>query len=110
MAKKDLKSVQTDLAALAQPLPSQHVEEVRQEQRSPVRAPRPEPKDEPARERPAREPEVQFSFSIRESLRKALQIEALKADMTMRGFVLAALKDKGLPVTDQEILDARRKE
>ena len=33
---------------------------------------------------------------------------ATEADMTMRAFVLNALKDKGLTVTDADLIDMRK--
>jgi hypothetical protein len=41
---------------------------------------------------------IQFSLSLRTGLRKQLARLADDADMTMRAFVLNALKDKGLDV------------
>jgi hypothetical protein len=54
------------------------------------------------------EPLVQFSFSMRRSLRKELDQLALANDTTMRAFVLSALKEKGLSVTDDDLLDLRK--
>lgn len=87
MAKKDLRSVAASLTAVAATYPTQNV---------------------PTSERPA-EPIVQFSFGLRKSLRRELQHLAADADMTMRAFILDALKQKGLSVTDDDLLDLRRK-
>jgi hypothetical protein len=46
---------------------------------------------------------------MRKSLRKELQRLAADADMTMRAFVLSALKDKGLSVGDEDLLDLRQR-
>jgi hypothetical protein len=54
------------------------------------------------------EPVIQFSLSLRKSLRKHLMLLASDADMTMRAFVLSALKDKGLDVQPDDLLDLRR--
>jgi hypothetical protein len=51
---------------------------------------------------------VQFSFGLRRSLRKELDQLALANDTTMRAFVLSALKEKGLSVTDTDLLDLRK--
>jgi hypothetical protein len=56
----------------------------------------------------AREPEAQFSFSLRAILRKQLLRLAADADMTARAFVLLALKDRGLDVKDDDLLDLRK--
>jgi hypothetical protein len=94
MARKDLRSVQANLAALAGALPTQHVA-------------RAEPVVAPSAAR-ASEDVIQFSLSLRKSLRKELARLADDADMTMRAFVLMALRDKGLSVTDEDLLDLRK--
>ena len=114
MSKKDLASVTADLSALAMGLPTQR----------PVSAPTPaapvsllvaepslkvvaapkataELKVEP-------EPIIQFSLSLRKELRKQLARLADEADMTMRAFVLNALKDKGLSVRADDLVDLRK--
>jgi hypothetical protein len=97
MARKDLRSVQTNLAALADTLPTQHVA-------------RAEPTATPFVTRGAASSEevIQFSLSLRKSLRKELARLADDTDMTMRAFVLMALRDKGLSVTDEDLLDLRK--
>ncbi len=52
---------------------------------------------------------IQFSLSLRKSLRKELARLADDADMTMRAFVLEALKSKGLSVTDEDLKDLRKR-
>ncbi len=94
MTKKDLGKVQADLSALAGNLPSQNV--VRTEPVKPRAAPI------------ASEEITQFSLSLRKSLRKELGRLADDVDMTMRAFVLLALKDKGLSVTDDDLKDLRK--
>jgi hypothetical protein len=93
MAKKDLSSLGADLSALAAIMPTQRPAE-----------PFP-PKIVPSA---PREPEAQFSFSLRASLRKQLLRLAADADMTARAFVLLALKDRGLDVKDDDPLDLRK--
>jgi hypothetical protein len=87
MSKKDLASVTADLSALAQTMPTQ---------RPTLRAVAPA------------EEVIQFSLSLRKSLRKQLARLADEADMTMRAFVLEALKAKGLDVRDDDLADLRK--
>src|SRR5271165_5224606 len=81
MSKKDLASVTADLSALAQMMPTQ----------------RPAVSEPPALKvvEPSEEV-IQFSLSLRKGLRKQLARLADDADMTMRAFVLDALRAKGL--------------
>ncbi|SEB02279.1 hypothetical protein [Rubrimonas cliftonensis] len=88
---KNLRSVATALAPMAKGLPTQNVV-----------APRPAAAGEV-------EPVVQFSFALRKAQRKQLMRLADDADMTMRAFILEALKAKGLEVTDEDLLDLRKK-
>ena len=94
MAKKDFRSVAASLSSVAANLPSQHVEPPR-----PTLAVAPTPS----------EPVVQFSFGLRKSQRKELQRLASDADTTMRAFILNALKEKGLSVTEEDLLDLRKR-
>lgn len=91
---KNLRSVAAALAPTAAELPTQNVATAR-----PPKAETPAPS----------EPVVQFSFGLRKSLRKELSRLASDEDMTMRAFILDALKEKGLSVTDDDLLDLRRK-
>jgi hypothetical protein len=93
MTKKDLQRVQADLAALAEPFPTQNVG-----RRGAV-------KQHPASGIEEGEEVIQFSLSLRKSLRK--ELARLAADMTMRAFVLSALKEKGLNVSDEDLVDLR---
>jgi len=93
---KNLQSVAASLGAVAAHLPSQK-----------AAAPQPAP---PRAAAPAGEALVQFSFDLRRSLRKELRRLAEDADMTMRAFVLDALRDKGLSVTEEDLQDLRRRE
>ena len=96
MGKKDLASVQANLADLAGALPTQ---------RTPARG------GKGARPAPAAPSEelTQFSLSLRKSLQKELAQLALNEDMTMRAFVLKALKGKGLSVTEEDLKDLRKR-
>jgi len=107
--KKDLANVTTDLSALAALMPTQHtavasqpfVVEPLKLKVSPTspQSPIPIAKDEVL---------TQFSFGLRKELRKQLSRLSDDADMTMRAFVLQALKDKGLDVRDDDLVDLRR--
>jgi hypothetical protein len=98
MSKKDLANVTADLSALAAVMPTQRpVPAVPLKVVSP---PTPASSDEPV---------IQFSLSLRKSLRKQLATLAADADMTMRAFVLHALKEKGLAVRDDDLADLRRR-
>ena len=103
MAKrKDLAAVETDLAKLADNMPSQHVAPKVDSPKREARRARKKVVEQPA------EPTIQFSFGLRRSLRKQLVSLANDADMTMRAFVLDALKSKGLRVTDGDLIDMRK--
>ncbi len=95
MSKKDLASVTADLSALAHMMPTQ-------------RPAIPEPSAPRPVEQPPAEEVIQFSLSLRKSLRKQLARLADEADMTMRAFVLDALKSKGLDVRPDDLADLRK--
>ncbi len=93
MSKKDLASVTADLSALAQMMPTQRAATA----------------ESPALKIVAPAEEViQFSLSLRKGLRKQLARLADDADMTMRAFVLDALKAKGLDVRPDDLMDLRK--
>jgi hypothetical protein len=93
MSKKDLASVTADLSALARTMPTQ----------------RPTVSEPPTlRVVASAEEVIQFSLSLRKGLRKQLARLADEADMTMRAFVLDALKDKGLNVRPDDLMDLRK--
>lgn len=94
MTKKNLRSVAASLTSVAAALPSQHVAVETSAAAAPATS---------------AEPIVQFSFGLRKSQRKELQRLASDADMTMRAFILDALKGKGLTVTDEDLLDLRKR-
>jgi hypothetical protein len=117
MGKKDLANVTTDLSALASMMPTQRP--VTPTTAAPAVAPAASnppaaeslPKSVvPLRPKPApkQEETIQFSLSLRKSLRKQLASLAADADMTMRAFVLNALKAKGLSVRDEDLADLRK--
>ena len=93
MAKKDLQSVTATLSGLAATLPTQRPVAPHNVGPVPVRT---------------AEKLVQFSLSMRPELRKQLDRLAADADMTMRAFVLHALKGKGLDVRDEDLVDLRK--
>lgn len=51
----------------------------------------------------------QFTLSMRESLHRELAMAALADGMTMRGLIMRALRDLGLDVRDDDLVDRRRK-
>jgi len=51
----------------------------------------------------------QFTLSMRESLHRELAMLAVAEGMTMRGFIMQALRDMGLDVRDQDLVDRRRR-
>jgi hypothetical protein len=44
---------------------------------------------------------------MRKSLQRELMLLAFNANMTMRGFMMLALKEKGLDVRDEDMVDRR---
>ncbi len=108
MSRKDLANVTADLSALASQMPTQRPAAAAH---APA-APEPAPLRVVAAPKPERAGEAegvsQFSFSLRKGLRKQLSRLADDADMTMRAFVLDALKAKGLEVRPDDLLDLRK--
>ena len=51
----------------------------------------------------------QFTLKMRTSLHKELARMALDRGMTMRGFIMKALKSKGLSVTEEDLKDRRKR-
>jgi hypothetical protein len=96
MVKKDLSAI-GNLANLAANMPTQR----------PV-ATVAEPPLKVAPKAGRHEPVIQFSLSLRKSLRQQLARLAAENDMTMRAFVLGALKEKGLSVRDDDLTDMRK--
>lgn len=56
--------------------------------------------------KPASEETVQFKVSPR--LKKEIRRNALERDETVRTFILKALKEKGIAVSDAELVDRRK--
>jgi len=90
MMKKNLQSVTANLGDLAATMPTQRPLSIVQAPAVPS------------------EPLVQFSFRMRKSLRRELDRLAIDHDTTMQAFVLGALREKGLSVTDNDLLDLRK--
>ncbi len=67
--------------------------------------------DKPAREPspPRREPQSQVTLQMRASLHRELARLAFESGMTMRGYIMRALKASGLEVTDADLVDRRRR-
>lgn len=97
MSKKNMRSIVTALTPMAGDFPTQRPQ-------SPPAASTPSSEPTPA----PNDPQVQFSFNLRKSLRKQLLRLADDEDMTMRSFILEALRDKGLDVTDDDLRDMRK--
>jgi len=107
MGKKDLASVTTDLSALASMMPTQKPVVSALAAVVPPPAPAAALKAAPVQQQEG-EGVIQFSLSMRKQLRKQLARLASDTDMTMRAFVLNALKEKGLSVCDDDLLDLRK--
>ncbi len=103
MTKKDLANVTADLSALASMMPTQ-----RPAAAPPIAVEPAALKVVPAAPIAKDDTLTQFSFGLRKELRKQLSRLADDADMTMRAFVLNALKAKGLAVRDDDLLDLRK--
>ena len=106
MAKKDLEAVGANLAELADRMPAQR--SGARAERAGEAAPAEVSIDEIVEKLKAEEV-IQFSLSLRKSLRKELSRSAAYADMTMRAFVLSALRDKGIGVTEEDLKDLRKR-
>lgn len=55
------------------------------------------------------EPVSQVTIKMRESLHRELARKAFNSDMTMRGYIMRALKQAGLGVTESDLVDGRKK-
>ena len=95
--KKNLSTVNADLSSLAETMPTQR-----------------SPKEMKAtkKTKPELPPEAiaQFTLKMRESLHSELKKLAVNNDMTMRGFIMDALKSKGLKATNVDLVDRRRRD
>ena len=56
----------------------------------------------------APEPVSQVTIKMRESLHRELARKAFNSGMTMRGFIMRALKEAGLGVTEADLVDGRK--
>jgi len=112
MSKKDLANVTADLSALASMMPTQRPNAIVTPTPAPLASEPPAVKVASAPKAKGKtaepEPVSQFSLSLRRDLRKQLARLADDADMTMRAFVLNALKAQGLAVRDEDLLDLRK--
>jgi hypothetical protein len=55
------------------------------------------------------ERQSQFTLQMRESLRRELARKALDSGMTMRGYIMNALRKSGLKITKSDLVDRRRR-
>ncbi|MEZ5595613.1 MAG: hypothetical protein R3E84_04350 [Pseudomonadales bacterium] len=65
------------------------------------------PSDNP---QPQAEKTCQFTLTMRESLHRELAVAALASGMTMRGYIMRALRDMGLDITDADLVDRRKRD
>jgi hypothetical protein len=54
------------------------------------------------------EPISQVTIKMRESLHRELARKAFDSGMTMRGYIMRALKQAGLGVTESDLVDGRK--
>jgi len=54
------------------------------------------------------EPVSQVTIKMRESLHRELARKAFNSGMTMRGYILRALKQAGLGITEADLVDGRK--
>lgn len=69
----------------------------------------PAPSDRVESTAATKEGSSQFTLKMRTSLHKELARMALDRGMTMRGFIMKALKSKGLSVTEEDLKDRRKR-
>jgi len=55
------------------------------------------------------ERQSQVTLQMRESLHQELARKAFDSGMTMRGYIMNALRKSGLKVTDEDLVDRRRR-
>ncbi len=53
---------------------------------------------------------VQIKFMARESVRNALSVAAVTNKVTVQTYILQALQNAGLPITEDDLRDRRRSE
>jgi len=47
-------------------------------------------------------------FTVSPSLKKAIRRKALESDETIRTFILRAIRNSGIPISDAELADRRK--
>ncbi len=62
----------------------------------------------PRQPRKSAEPVSQVTIKMRESLHRELTRKAFNSGMTMRGYIMRALKQAGLGVTEADLVDGRK--
>ncbi len=71
---------------------------------------KPKQRARPAPAKRAAEPISQVTIKMRASLHQELATKAFTSGMTMRGFIMRALKQAGLKVTEADLIDRRRRD
>ena len=96
MSNKAFKPVEVPprLAAVADPLPTQHIQPTL---------------TAPAGRAAQGEPVVSVSVNMRRSLRDQMRRLALDRGMTIQALIMHALGEQGLTVTEDDVIDRRRK-
>ncbi len=64
--------------------------------------------EQPKPKAPISDRNAQYLLNMRAEQRRQLTKLAVLDDKTIRGFILAALADKGLDVTEEDMVDLRR--
>ena len=102
MSKKNLGNLKDALSGLTEETPSIHTTEKKKETNAEKGRAVPEAKA------PVAERNAQYLLKMTRDQRRQLVKLAALEDMTIRGFILNALKDKGLDVTEEDMIDLRR--
>ncbi len=63
----------------------------------------------PKAPRKSEEPLSQVTLKMRESLHRELTRKAFNSGMTIRGYIMRALQQTGLGVTESDLVDRRRR-
>lgn len=63
----------------------------------------------PKEPRKSPEPVTQVTIKMRESLHRDLTRKAFNSGMTMRSFIMGALKQAGLSVSEADLVDGRKR-
>ncbi|MGE0624340.1 MAG: hypothetical protein AB7I04_15370 [Pseudomonadales bacterium] len=64
---------------------------------------------QPKAPRKSEEPLSQVTLKMRESLHRELARKAFNSGMTIRGYIMRALQQTGLGVTESDFVDRRRR-